>query len=155
MIKEIYGGIMLMLIIFLMMYTSLASLKIDLKDKESLPNQKHMDSIPKFSIEKHYKKLEQVTKEIVQSRKNDYTIILWLLDDGLRINEDGSTVWIKRWIEKTPYLSEHIRYTDLINGWTEEYQAKVIMSSLNASHDALRNFKYCGITTDMEDYFNG
>lgn len=54
-------------------------------------------NIPKFSLVSYFEKIENVTKEIIKNKKNKYTIVLWLLDEGLQINDDGTTKWIKRW----------------------------------------------------------
>lgn len=105
MIKNIIGGVAIITVIAFVICIIIWQEMDDRKHKEAIRcitgiclEKIYRDSIPKFSVEEHYKKLEEVTKEIVQQRKkNDYTITLWLLDDGLMINDNGTTEWIKRY----------------------------------------------------------
>lgn len=50
-----------------------------------------------FSLYEHYGEMEKIAIEIQEKREPvDQVIILWWGLDGLRMNEDGTTQWIRR-----------------------------------------------------------
>lgn len=56
------------------------------------------DSPKPFSLTEHYERLMQVSEEIAEEKaKRQYEpTVLWLILDGMRINEDGTIEWIKK-----------------------------------------------------------
>ena len=57
-----------------------------------------LDSPKPFSLAEHYERLMQVSEEIAEEKaKQKYEpTVLWLVLDGMRINEDGTIEWIKK-----------------------------------------------------------
>lgn len=51
-----------------------------------------------FSVSKYYERIEQESIKIMQKKYNEpaYILTLWAGNDGLRLNKDGTTEWIKR-----------------------------------------------------------
>ena len=57
-----------------------------------------LDSPKPFSLAEHYERLMQVSEEIAEEKaKQKYEpTVLWLILDGMQINEDGTIEWIKK-----------------------------------------------------------
>ena len=60
--------------------------------------QEELNSPKPFSLAEHYERLIQVSEEIAEEKeKRQYEpTVLWLILDGMRINEDGTIEWIKK-----------------------------------------------------------
>lgn len=90
----------ILLVIFLIGLFEAIKVQIDSKH-----NQEILNSITKtikqnykpFSVSEYYDRIEKVSLDIAsQNKKNeDYKLTLWILSDGLQLNEDGTTQWIK------------------------------------------------------------
>lgn len=53
--------------------------------------------IEPFSVAEYFKRKEKLNIELLEEQKAaKHTIVLWWGLDGLRMNEDGSTEWIKK-----------------------------------------------------------
>lgn len=52
---------------------------------------------PEFSVSDYMDRMEKAGIEIMQERQQSsrYQIVLWAGLDGLRLNDDGTTTWIR------------------------------------------------------------
>lgn len=68
------------------------------RKKQRLEQQKFYPYIPRFSVSDYMKQMEKAGIEVMKQQKNTskYQLILWAGLDGLRLNDDGTAVWIKR-----------------------------------------------------------
>lgn len=60
-----------------------------------------------FSVSKYYERMEKASVEIMNEREKEpvYIITLWAGLDGLRMNDDGTTEWIRREEDKPKPVS--------------------------------------------------
>lgn len=60
-----------------------------------------------FSVSEYLGRTEKTNTEIAleQEKQPKYQLVLWLVVDGLRLNEDGTTEWIQREEEKPKSMS--------------------------------------------------
>lgn len=65
------------------------------------------DYISDFSVSKYMDRLEKAGIEIMAEaeKRPEYQLVLWAGLDGLRMNEDGTTEWIRREEEKPKPIS--------------------------------------------------
>lgn len=67
-----------------------------------------------YSISEYFDRTEQTALDILEHQEPiDKTIILWWGLDGLRLNEDGTTEWVRR--KKENPFSENVVYQPLQN----------------------------------------
>lgn len=61
-----------------------------------------------FSVTEYYNRIEQESIKLSE-RKCQYLIVLWWGNDGLRLNEDGTTEWINR--KPAPTTTPQVDYS--------------------------------------------
>lgn len=82
-----------------------------------------------FSVSDYYQRMEKVYLDIVSERenKNDYKLTLWLGIDGLQLNDDGTTQWIKRVQKKKE------------NKPTQDFCSQNTMQNIHSSQQNIQN----------------
>lgn len=77
--------------------SSLSFVVINQYKSDKIFEMKRKEIIEPFSVSKYYERMEKVTNDILKEKETmKYTIILWLGLDGLLLNEDGTSEWIRR-----------------------------------------------------------
>lgn len=63
--------------------------------------------VPEFSVSDYLERIEKAGIEIAreQEKQEPYQLVLWLVVEGLRLNEDGTTEWIRREEDKHKPIS--------------------------------------------------
>lgn len=81
-------------------YCIISDYQIDKKHKNNIENGLNQLIYPPkpFSISEYYDRIEKINVDILSKKENQnhYKITLWAGLDGLQLNDDGSTEWIKR-----------------------------------------------------------
>lgn len=88
-------------IIFIISAIVLISVVIKNK-KEKKIEQKQFTYISNFSVSEYFGRIEQENIQILMERESrpPYQIVLWAGLDGLRLNNDGTSEWIRKDMEK-------------------------------------------------------
>lgn len=123
--------------------------KKDLKHEQEIFNFIYKNPPKPFSVSEYYDRIEKESIKIMSSKgsKDDYKITLWIGLDGLQLNEDGSTEWIKRGETEKPvhefqqsssYISgtQNVSPTCIQNDIQNACQSQI--DSLQAQNQALR-----------------
>ena len=74
------------------------------RKKKEPERQQIQQNVPAFSAYEYMGRMEAASVEIMRKtqKRPKYQIVLWAGLDGLRMNEDGTTEWIRREEEKKP-----------------------------------------------------
>lgn len=66
------------------------------------PSISQVPTVPEFNVAQYLERIEKVSDDLLRQRSDSYTLVLWAGLDGLKMNPDGSTRWIKKAADKPP-----------------------------------------------------
>lgn len=109
----------ILLVIFFIVFFEAIKAQVDSNHTQEILNTITTTIVQNYkpwSLSEYYDRIEKVSLDIVsEKKKNDnYKLTLWLLSDGLQLNEDGTTQWIKREHEEENQAEENKPIQDFV-----------------------------------------
>lgn len=94
--ETILGAVLGVAFVFLAFLLAGISFGCIIHKYEDKPSKSQSLTIPEFNVAQYLERIEKVSDNLLRQHNDSYTLILWAGLDGLKMNPDGSTKWIRK-----------------------------------------------------------